>query len=190
MKHVSRPVSHGLRRPLTTGAVRELPTPGSSRYLHAALQNTKETKQVEVDEVGIPLKPTWSVRSLLASYPSPSVNDDTLDRLHRLAALQAPEKDSKEREALKEEMEGLVRLVGAVRIAELDGKKSSEHPGLVDGRVYPLPQTVSLEPNAEVADAGVHFMENGEESPNGRELLKHSQTATQTSYVLPDLSAR
>jgi hypothetical protein len=185
MKRVSNTVLRSLRRPITT---RELPSSGSCRHLYGGSESAKESKHVEVDEFGIPIKPTWSVRSLLASYPSPSINDETFDKLHRLAALRAPEKDSKDREVLREEMEGLVRLVGAVRIAEVNGEKMGEEQGLVDGRIYPLPQTIEL--GRKTKDEHLDGAEELPELPNGRVLLKHSRTANQTAYVLPDLSKR
>jgi hypothetical protein len=179
-------VYHGLRCPISAGTKRELPLAGSCRHIYSSSEEgAKGSKQVEVDELGIPIKPTWSVRSLLASYPSPSINDGTFDKLHRLAALRAPEKDSKEREILREEMEGLIRLVGAVRVAEVNGEKPSEEQGLVDGRIYSLPQTIELGRKAKD-----EHLDDAEELPNGRELLRHSRTANQTAYVLPDLSKR
>jgi hypothetical protein len=172
--------------PISAGTKSELPAPGSRRYIHSSSEDAKESNQIEVDEFGIPIKPTWSVRSLLASYPSPSINDETFNKLHRLAALRAPEKDSKEREVLREEMEGLVRLVGAVRIAKVNGENTGEEQGLVDGRIYPLPQTIELGYKAK----DEHLDGAEAELPNGRELLRHSRTANQTAYVLPDLSKR
>jgi hypothetical protein len=84
-------------------------------------------------------------------------------------------------------MEELVRLVGAVRVAEVSGEKRAEEQGLVDGRIFPLPQAVDLGLEMKMGDADER-LDGANELPNGRELLRHSRTANQTAYVLPDLS--
>ncbi|KIM25614.1 hypothetical protein M408DRAFT_331142 [Serendipita vermifera MAFF 305830] len=157
-----------------------------SRHVHNTHQSRKEHKAVEVDEFGIPTQPTWSVKSFLASYPSPAIDDETLDKLHRLSALKAPEKGSEEREVLRGEMEQLVRLVGAVRVADIP---TDEGDGFMDGRIYPLSQKIDFAHKPKPKDAG-ELVDSGEKLPSGRELLRHSQTANETVYVLPDLSKR
>jgi hypothetical protein len=129
-----------------------------------------------VNEVGVPLSATWSVRELLDSYSSPSLDDQTFEKIHRLSALIPPDRGTEEREILRKELQDLVRLVNAVRVAEVPQGKEGEIP---DGRIYPIPREIDL-----------YAVEGVQQEPqaNGRELLKHSQIGSETAYVLPDLS--
>jgi Asp-tRNA(Asn)/Glu-tRNA(Gln) amidotransferase C subunit len=118
------------------------------------LQST--TKPFPVDDLGIPLKPTWSVDELLSSYPSPTISHETFTRLHKLSALIPPEKNSPEYQKNKDELEELVKLVEAVRMAEpgeLDASDSSEIP---DGRIWSQDVGVTLDvdvrPDAKAKD--------------------------------------
>lgn len=163
-----------------------LPALRSISFSYHIRDAPKDAQTADVDEFGIPTRPTWSVKSLLASYPSPAIDDEILDKLHRLSALKAPEKGSEEREVLRGEMEELVRLVGAVRVAKI---KEEQGDGLIDGRIYPLPYTVDLGYKPEAKDAE-SLAEGTDEMPKGKELLRHSQTTNGTVYVLPDLSKR
>jgi len=60
---------------------------------------------------------SWSVRQLLASYPTPSLSAEKLARMHVLSGLEMPDEGSEEYAKIKAEMENLVRLVEAVRLA-------------------------------------------------------------------------
>jgi hypothetical protein len=175
-------------------------------------------KDVKLDHVKIPVEPTWSVRELLGSYPYPKIDDETLDKLHRLSALTPPpstttannsgEKD--ERSDLKAHLEGLVKLVNAVRLADVSdatGKLQSEverETGVPDGRIYPIPQKVDLGSKQTKLEAMANQSQGGTDSgrseipsvdavehPKGRDLLRHSQTSKEgMDYVLPNLIKR
>ncbi|KIY64535.1 hypothetical protein CYLTODRAFT_425130 [Cylindrobasidium torrendii FP15055 ss-10] len=108
-----------------------------------------------VDELSIPLRPTWSVNELLSSYPKPTLDDAALLRLHRLSALQPPPAGSPEFSKLKGDMEELVRLVEAVKLVDTAGVQV--HQGL----------------EHEFTSDAVQRQE-GLDGPIGRELLKHA----------------
>jgi hypothetical protein len=131
-----------------------------------------------MNEDGVPLSATWSVRELLDSYSPPSLDDPTFEKIHRLSALVPPDRGTQEREVLRKELQELVRLVNAVRVAEVPQGKEGQIP---DGRIYPIPQEIDLD-----------MTNTTQEEPlaSGRELLKHSQIGSETAYVLPDLSKR
>jgi hypothetical protein len=63
------------------------------------------------------IEDSWSVRQLLASYPMPRISAEKLARMHVLSGLEMPEEGSEEYNKIKAEMENLVRLVEAVRLA-------------------------------------------------------------------------
>ena len=73
------------------------------------------------DSWGIPSKPTWSVKGLLSSYPSPTLSNDTFQKLYRLSALIPPEEDSPEYKNVKHDLEEMIRLVEAVRLVDTTG---------------------------------------------------------------------
>lgn len=79
----------------------------------------------ETDSCGIPLRPTWSVDELLSSYVIPAIPSATLDHLHELSALVPPQKGTPEHTRLKGELEGLVRLVEAVRLVDTENVRVS-----------------------------------------------------------------
>lgn len=95
---------------------------------------------VPTDAFGLPLKPTWSVNELLSSYPTPTITSATLKRLHELSALIPPEENTQEHATLKREMEDLVKLVEAVKLADLnrgDAPATSSQKGdIPDGRIW------------------------------------------------------
>ena len=91
-----------------------------------------QTRQVGTDACGIPLRPTWSLRELLSSYPSPSLSPVTFQRLHELSALIPPTEGTPEYDTTKEELDELVRLVEAVKLVNVDRPMDSSIP---DGRV-------------------------------------------------------
>lgn len=85
------------------------------------------------DDLGMPLEPTWSVKDLLASYPAPTLEPETLKRLHKLSALSPPEEGTAEFDTLRKDLAEMIRLVEAVKTIELpkDGN------GIADGRIWP-----------------------------------------------------
>lgn len=142
-----------------------------ARHIHRTNPRTPQ-----VNELGVPLSPTWSVRELLDSYPPPAIDDQTFEKIHRLSALVPPAKGTAEREFLRKELQELVKMVNAVRIADIP---KDEEQGVPDGRIYPIPIEVSLEETKATEE---------ESQPHGRELLRHSQISSETSYVLPNIS--
>jgi len=72
----------------------------------------------ETDSCGVPVRPTWSVNTLLSSYPTPTISPATLSRLHELSALIPPPDGTQEHTSLKLEMEGLVKMVEAVKLVD------------------------------------------------------------------------
>ena len=75
----------------------------------------------EVDSCCIPIQPTWSVHQLLESYPCPKLSSTTIDRLYELSALAPPKKDTLQYEQLKKDLEGMVKLVEAVKQVNTNG---------------------------------------------------------------------
>ncbi|KAG8811428.1 hypothetical protein FRC19_003792 [Serendipita sp. 401] len=176
-------------------------------------------KRVVANRLGVPLEPTWSIKAFLSeSSPSSRINtssndsegsnvgafngkdasllldDQTLDKLHRLAALQVPGRGSEQREALSRELAELVKLVNAVREYDVSNPQEMENAGDVssmipDGRIYPLPARLDLSSHAsygETSEEGPMVVKGEtDQGTRGRVLLKHSQTATDTMYILP-----
>lgn len=134
-----------------------------------ALRTLLHTRQVGTDACGIPLKPTWSLRELMSSYPSPSLSPATFYRLHELSALIPPKKGTPEYDTTKNELDELVRLVEAVKLVNVDAQMDSSIP---DGRVWAQDTGIPLtkEPlDEEVQDAG---------------LLHHANRTLEDMYVV------
>lgn len=72
---------------------------------------------------------------------------EQLDKLHDLAALRVPETDEA-REKLREELQGLVHLVDAVRRVDVP-PHIRDAPGIPDARIWPENQTQELDEGAE-----------------------------------------
>ncbi|KAG8806909.1 hypothetical protein FRC18_005842 [Serendipita sp. 400] len=176
-------------------------------------------KRVVANRLGVPLEPTWSIKAFLSESSASSrintssndsegsnvgafngkdasllLDDQTLDKLHRLAALQVPERGSEQREALSRELAELVKLVNAVREYDVSNPQEIENAGDVssmipDGRIYPLPIRLDLSSHdsyGETSEEGPMVVKGeADHSTRGRGLLKHSQTATDTMYILP-----
>jgi hypothetical protein len=140
------------------------------------------------DDLGLPLTPPWSVHALINSYPSPTLSNATLTRLHDLAALVPPAEGTPEFEQLKQEMEDLVRLVEAVRVAPEHPEHGTAGEGPPDGRVWPKGRGIVVEPECAGLDGGKDKPGDGESAPSGRELMKHAQR-TKAGFYLVD-SAR
>ena len=127
------------------------------------------------DELGLPLSPPWSVHALINSYKSPALSNAALTHLHDLAALIPPAEGTPRFEELKRELEDLLRLVEAVRVAP-DETKSLEGPP--DGRVWPNGRGIVLE------DAGKQQGESSRAPPSGRELLEHAERSMDGFYLV------
>ncbi|EJF62858.1 hypothetical protein BD309DRAFT_883365 [Dichomitus squalens] len=130
---------------------------------------------VEVDSVGIPLKPTWSVNELLSSYPRPAVSPSELKRLHELSALIPPADGTSEHTKLAQEMEELVKLVEAVKLVDVG--EVVEEGAVPDGRIWASGQGVSLDAEAFAASEDA-------DAVSGRALLAHASRTMEGLYVV------
>ncbi len=146
--------------------------------------NKPPRKPTDVDDYGFPLEPTWSVEGLLTSYEGDAplkLDDASLERLHTLSALVPPKVGSEERAKLQRELEELMKLVNAVRVAPVATNTTTE--GIPDGRIYPTATVFRLK-DVE----GEREVEELDET-NGLVLLKHRQ-ADQKRYEIPNLGQR
>ncbi|KAH7916673.1 hypothetical protein BJ138DRAFT_1074552 [Hygrophoropsis aurantiaca] len=128
---------------------------------------------VETDSCGIPLKPTWSVQKLLSSYPEPSISPATFKRLHELSALLPPAEESQEYNDLKTELEGLVKLVDAVKLIKVTNMQDGQIP---DGRIWAEGTGIPIAP---ASDKGEEDL-----SCNGQDLLSHASRTSNGLYVV------
>ena len=87
-----------------------------------------------VDADCLPLKPTWSIKELLAKQKDVEISNQQLAHLHKLSALQLPATDSTEYSKLKADLQQLVKLVEAVRGIKVPSEANGELP---DGRIWP-----------------------------------------------------
>ncbi|KAL4075746.1 hypothetical protein V8B97DRAFT_2002059 [Scleroderma yunnanense] len=127
---------------------------------------------VETDTCGIPVKPTWSVHELLSSYPTPFISSATLRRLHELSALVPPEEGTPEHEKTRQELEGLVRLVEAVKLVEVESNTDNTIP---DGRIWAEGKGIPLNEDASGTQA---------DDKGGRDLLKLASRTLDGAYVV------
>ena len=127
----------------------------------------------------MPTSPSWSVRQLLQDYPAPTLSNAIFEKLHKLSGLNPPS-DPTERESLRRQLEGLIKMVNAVRIAPLpDGREDGK---IEDARIWPEDYGIDL---------GRTVQPPGEEEPHGRVLLTHSRVSNeQGMYVLPDIKKK
>lgn len=100
----------------------------------------RKSIQTLCDADGIPLKRTWSLRSLMAEQPRVELSAAQFRHLHKLSGLTVPDMSAPESVRLKQELEEMLRLVEAVKTCPLlhDSKavaKSSQQ--VPDGRVWP-----------------------------------------------------
>ena len=130
---------------------------------------------VETDENGIPIRPTWSVNELLSSYPKPTISPATLKHLHTLSALIPPEEGSPEHAKLTEEMRDLVKLVEAVKLVNTDSVDDGS--GVPDGRIWAEGTGIDLEAEPIPVD---------ENEVQGRDLLKYSKAVSPEGLYLID----
>ena len=137
----------------------------------------KPTKRVDVetDEDGIPIRPTWSLNDLLSSYPRPTISPATLKHLHTLSALIPPDEGSPEHAKLTEEMQDLVKLVEAVKF--VNTKSVSDENSVPDGRIWAEGTGIGLDAEPIPAD---------ENEVQGRDLLKHAKNVSSEGLYLID----
>ncbi|KAH7931275.1 hypothetical protein BV22DRAFT_998751 [Leucogyrophana mollusca] len=135
--------------------------------------NSSTDSSVKTDSCGIPLEPTWSVKELLSSYPTPSISPATFRRLHELSALQPPTEGSPEYNSLKSELEELVKLVEAVKLIKIEDTGDGLIP---DGRIWAEGTGIPL----------THTSNEGEEtcSDQGQDLLSHASRTSDGMYVV------
>jgi len=153
----------------------------SSRAFHTPkpFKFSESNEPTSVDEFGVPTLPSWSVRQLLKDYPAPTLSNATFDKLHKLSALNAPS-DPTERESLRRQLEGLIKMVNAVRLAPLPD--SGEDGKIEDARIWPENYGINLQRSVQ---------RPGEDEPHGRELLVHSRVSNEEGvYVLPDIKKK
>ena len=127
-------------------------------------KSSSTTNLQPTDDCGIPLQPTWSVNKLLSSYPSPKLSNETVHRLYGLSALEPP-KEAKEFDAVKENLEEMVKLVEAVRLVDTSSIELSGH-------------------HWEEDDADRKTQVKDQSGKRGQELLKHSSNTKDGFYVV------
>jgi hypothetical protein len=89
-----------------------------SRISFLRIARTYRDSHHDTDSCGIPVRPSWSVNTLLSSYPTPTISSATLLHLHELSALIPPPTGTQEHVILRQEVEDLVRLVEAVKLVD------------------------------------------------------------------------
>ena len=160
----------------TTLRRRRVPLPTGLTRLSSSLSSKHTPRaEVETDEHGIPVHPTWSVNELLSSYPKPTISPATLKHLHTLSALIPPEEGSPEHAKLTEEMHDLVKLVEAVKLVNTDSVDNGN--GIPDGRVWAEWAGIDLDAEPIPVD---------ENEIQGRDLLKYSKNASKEGLYLID----
>jgi len=93
----------------------------SLRWPLSATRNKSSFRIYSTDSCGIPTKPTWSVKDLLSSYPSPRLSNKTFKKLHELSALVPLEEGTLDHENVKHDLEEMIRLVEAVKLVDTKG---------------------------------------------------------------------
>ena len=130
---------------------------------------------VETDEDGIPIRPTWSVNDLLSSYPRPTISPATFKHLHTLSALIPPEEGSPEHAKLTEEMQDLVKLVEAVKLVNTESV--GDENNVPDGRIWAEGTGIDLDAESAPVD---------ENEVQGRGLLKYAKNVSPEGLYLID----
>lgn len=151
-----------------------LPTRLTRLTLSLSSKPTLRT-DVETDEDGIPVRPTWSVNELLSSYPKPTISPTTLKHLHTLSALIPPEEGSPEHARLTEEMQDLVKLVEAVKLVNTDSVNDGD--GVPDGRIWAEGSGIDLDAEPIPTD---------ENEVQGCNLLKYAKNVSPEGLYLID----
>lgn len=193
-------VKHGLKklnlsqlRPRGIGPIPHyVPTRGYHQSSQTQPFHVVQEPNTHADEHGIPLRPVWSVRKLLASYPHPSISPNTFERIHRLSALIPPKEGSPERENVTKELEGLIGMVEAVRLPALAKDSTSldednntqlqlEDSGIPDGRIWMEDSGIDLsESNTTKELEPRHCGGNS----SGSTLLEHAARTSNGLYVI------
>jgi len=101
----------------------------------------------------------------LSSYPKPLISSQTLNHLHKLAALIPPTQDTPEYEKLRKEVSELIWLVDAVRLVDTKGVLVSARWDKEDADRQ----------NAELPPQDI---------PEGQELLKHAARVENGFYLV------
>ncbi|KAH9482432.1 hypothetical protein JR316_0004532 [Psilocybe cubensis] len=119
-----------------------------------------------------PTTPTWSVNDLLSSYPSPRLSSTTITRLYDLSALIPPQEGTPQFEAVKSDLEEMVRLVEAVRLVDTSSV------------------SVSGRGEKEDADRNIAPIDPSQLGEVGQQLLKHASQTKDQFYVVDSERAR
>ena len=160
----------------TLGGCRRVLLPTRLTKLSSSLSPNRTLRtDVETDEDGIPVRPTWSVNDLLSSYPKPTISPATLKHLHTLSALIPPEEGSPEHKRLTEEMQELVKLVEAVKLVNTDSVDGGD--GIPDGRIWAEGTGINLDAEPILAN---------EKEVQGRDLLKYAKNVSSEGLYLVD----
>lgn len=163
---------------LQRGTSRRIP-PLRTFHTSRPFKSSQSKEPISIDEFGVPTSSSWSVRQLLRDYPAPTLSDTVFEKLHKLSALNAPSNPA-ERESLRRQLEGLIKMVNAVRIAP--SPDSGEDGKIEDARIWPEDNGVDLERMVQPP---------GEGEPQGRELLVHSKVSNgEGVYILPDIKKK
>ena len=152
-----------------------LPTLSTRSHLPRRCSLHHKVTLAEVDQTGIPLKPTWSVNKLLSSYPRPTISPSTLKRLHELSALMPPAESAPEHAKLTREMEELVRVVEALKPVDVSGV--TEQGSVLDRRIWASGEGVLLDAEAFATSGDANTAE-------GRALLTHASRTMDGLYVV------
>jgi hypothetical protein len=91
-------------------------------HISKPFKSSQPKEPTGVDEYGVPTSPSWSVRQLLKEYPAPTLSDATFEKLHKLSALNTPSDPMPNGSRCAEQLEELIKMVNAVRIAPLPDK--------------------------------------------------------------------
>lgn len=157
----------------------------SRTIYHRCRLNTTSSKKpqsvtTDIDDLGMPVEPTWSVKEFLASYPPPVLEPAHLMRLHKLAALNPPPEGSKEFEKLREDLGELIRLVEAVRTVDLPKSDDEKSGGIPDARIWPVGVGMQFEDDTEDPQGCLKLSPE----PHGRDLLKHASETADGYYLV------
>lgn len=166
----------------------------------AEAKGSIEASANDESQSAVPDAPTWSVHTLLSSYPRPRISAELLRKLHDLSALVPPAEGTEEHAKLQTELEEMVRLVEAVKFVDtsrLSDSATSSDTGLQkddasqikashianipDGRIWPQGVGMKLSSNTRPVEFDTQ-VEEGEEY--GLELLKHAKVTKNGFYVV------
>lgn len=144
---------------------------------------------VPVDEDGIPLKPSYSIKTFLSNLPAPSISDEQFIHLHKLAALIPPPTGTPEFAEKKKALEEMVRLVEGVRPDPID-LNNSKTDTIPDGRIWPENEGIQIDWDAvlESSKAGKRSLSSpartGSLNHEGKALLDLAEKQVAGYYVV------